>query len=200
MPPQLMNGFVISYNEMPVYWKWCMPLPTPLDTAAAAAAGAVTFGAWPQMCCGDVSAWRSVMQGSSTGMLDSSAGSEQSFVPRRRFNRITPTTWILQALASDQLGDINTRITTFDGALLPPSPPLPLPSSSGRSAWVSHLIMFSVCCSSGSNMDLQVALHVNQITKKRNHLTSPAAARDTESVYCPALHCSVLTVQAAKAQ
>lgn len=35
---------------------------------------------------------------------------------RWRFNRITPTTWVLQALASDQLGDINTRITTFDGS------------------------------------------------------------------------------------
>mmetsp|Transcript_4643 Transcript_4643/g.13342 ORF Transcript_4643/g.13342 Transcript_4643/m.13342 type:complete len:1521 (-) Transcript_4643:659-5221(-) len=50
---QLMNGFVISYNEMPVYWKW--------------------------------------------------------------FNRITPTTWILQALASDQLGDVQTQVTTFNG-------------------------------------------------------------------------------------
>lgn len=54
-----MNGFVISYNEMPVYWKW--------------------------------------------------------------FNRITPTTWILQALASDQLGDVQTQVTTFNGAYSQPS-------------------------------------------------------------------------------
>ena len=35
--------------------------------------------------------------------------------------RITPTTWVLQALASDQLGNLNTPITNFAGvsALLP---------------------------------------------------------------------------------
>lgn len=29
--------------------------------------------------------------------------------------RITPTTWVLQALASDQLGNLNTPITNFAG-------------------------------------------------------------------------------------
>lgn len=95
---QLFNGFVIAYSALPVYWKWFNRRVRAMPLAPATCHVEV-----PQQI---------------TGCKDGQPPKSDMLVDAPcvgRCCRITPTTWILQGLATDQLGSINTPITDFSG-------------------------------------------------------------------------------------
>ncbi len=97
---QLFNGFVIAYSALPVYWKWFNRRVRAMPLARAP--------------CGSPSTNHRLHRWSATLAWKSNVLVDAACVGR--CCRITPTTWILQGLATDQLGSINTPITDFSGS------------------------------------------------------------------------------------